>query len=105
MTAPWELGAAQAARMIAAGELTSEDLVRSCLDRIAERDADVGAWIHLDPGLALDQARAADMTLAAGNGVGPLHGVPVGIKDIIETADMPTQNGFRGHDGRHGLSL
>ncbi len=97
----WELGAAEAASRIAAREITSEALVSACLDRIAARDDGVGAWIWLEPENALAQARAADQMLAAGHGVGPLHGVPVGVKDIIETADMPTQNGYRGHEGRH----
>ena len=96
----WKIGAAEAARKIAAQEVTSEALVQACLDRIAARDDDVGAWIWLDPELALVQARAADQAMARGQGTGPLHGVPVGIKDIIETADMPTQNGYRGHEGR-----
>ncbi len=97
----WRLGGAEAARLIAAREITSEALVRACLDRIASRDAQVGAWIWLDPELALGQAREADRMLALGRGIGPLHGVPIGVKDIIETRDMPTQNGFRGHAGRH----
>jgi Asp-tRNA(Asn)/Glu-tRNA(Gln) amidotransferase A subunit family amidase len=100
-TDPATMTGAQAARAIAAGEITSEMLVRACLDRIAARDEAVGAWIWLDPELALERAREADRVLASGNGVGPLHGVPVGIKDIIETRDMPTQNGFAGHEGRH----
>ncbi|MEM6624400.1 MAG: amidase [Pseudomonadota bacterium] len=98
---PWRLTASEMAAKIKAGELTSEALVQSCLDRITARDAEVEAWIHLNPELALAQARAADAMSAAGHGDGPLHGVPVGIKDIIETADMPTQNGYRGHEGRH----
>ncbi len=97
----WRLGGAEAARLIAAREVTSEALVRACLDRIEARDAQVDAWIWLDPELALQQAREADRTLALGRGVGPLHGVPVGVKDIVETRDMPTQNGYRGHEGRH----
>ena len=97
----WKIGAAEAAKRIAKGDITSEALVQSCLDRIAERDDAVRAWIHLDTELALEQARAADRQRAAGQGTGPLHGVPVGIKDIIETADMPTQNGYAGHAGRH----
>ena len=95
-----DLSATEAARRITAGEITSEALVRACLDRISLRDADVGAWIHLDPEHALCQARAADRVLARGQGTGPLHGVPVGIKDIIQTADMPTQDGFAGHEGQ-----
>jgi Asp-tRNA(Asn)/Glu-tRNA(Gln) amidotransferase A subunit family amidase len=88
--------AAVAARRIAAGELSSERLVRRCLDRIAERDGDVGAWEHVDPASALAQARARDRIPPRG----PLHGVPVGVKDIIDTADMPTGYGspiWRGH--------
>ena len=97
----WKLGAAEAAKQIAEGDITSEALVQSLLGRIAERDAAVGAWIHLDTDLALEQARAADVQRAKGQGSGPLHGVPVGIKDIIETADMPTQDGYKGHEGRN----
>jgi Asp-tRNA(Asn)/Glu-tRNA(Gln) amidotransferase A subunit family amidase len=90
------LAASVAAKQIAAGELTSERLVRVCLERIAERDADVGAWEHVDPVAALAEARARDTSPP----LGPLHGVPVGVKDIIDTADMPTGYGspiWRGH--------
>ncbi len=97
----YKLSAVDAAQAIRDGRLSSEALVQSCLDRIAARDQDVGAWVHLDPEAALEQARARDAEQATGHGTGPLHGVPVGIKDIIETADMPTQNGYRGHEGRH----
>jgi amidase len=79
------LSATEAVKAIEAGTLTSEKLVQTCLDRIAERDPVVKAWIHLDPALALKQARAAD---AARGGV--LRGVPIGVKDIIDTFDMPT---------------
>jgi Asp-tRNA(Asn)/Glu-tRNA(Gln) amidotransferase A subunit family amidase len=84
-----QASATEAARQIAAGELTSERLVRACLERIAERDADVGAWEHVDPEAALAEARARDTSPP----LGPLHGVPVGVKDIIDTADMPTGYG------------
>jgi amidase len=93
------LSAAEAARRIAAGELTSEALVAACLDRIAAREKDVLAWAHLDPQLALAQARALDRERPRG----PLHGVPVGIKDVIDTADMPTEYNspiYRGHRPR-----
>ncbi|MEM9176807.1 MAG: amidase family protein [Myxococcota bacterium] len=98
---PWKMSAVAAAAEIADGRLTSEDLVKSCLDRIEERDDAVKAWVHLDKDHALAQARAADLALQFGNGTGPLHGVPVGIKDIIETHDMPTQNNYVPHKGRH----
>ncbi len=81
-----ELSAVAAARAIAQGKITSRQLVGACLERIASRDETVGAWEHLDPAQALAQAAECDRT----GGKGPLRGVPVGIKDIIETADMPT---------------
>ena len=88
-------GAAAAARAIAAGELTSEALVRACLERIGAREEAVRAWAHLEPEAALAQARDRD----AGRGDGPLRGVPVGVKDIIDTADMPTAYGSPIHAG------
>jgi hypothetical protein len=96
MTQPNELTATAAAKAIARGTMTSVELVQSCLDRIHAREADIGAWIHLDDDAALAQARACDQRPAQGL----LHGVPVGIKDIIETYDMPTRYGspiYAGH--------
>ena len=75
-------------------------LVQDCLARIEKVDGDVQAWTYLDPEHALAQARAADEERLSGRPVGPLHGVPVGIKDIIDTADMPTENGSVLHAGR-----
>lgn len=98
------LSAAEAAAKITAGELSSEELVGACLERIAEREPSVQAWAFLDRERALEQARAADDQRKLGKGVGSLHGVPVGIKDIIDTADMPTENGsavFKGRQTRH----
>jgi len=82
------LSAADAAARLASGALTAEQLIRDCLDRIEER-ASVKAWIHLDPNQALAQARAADR---AGR-PGLLAGLPIGVKDVIDTFDMPTQHG------------
>ena len=87
------LTAAEAARLIRKGELTSEELVTACLDQVKTREDEIGAWTFLDPDYALAQARHADDIRRQGREVGALHGVPVGIKDIIETADMPTENG------------
>lgn len=92
--------AAEAARRIASGEISSEMLVRACLDRIAEREETVQAWTYLDADFALDQARRADAFRATGGFGGPLHGVPVGIKDIVDTEDMPTENGSPVFAGR-----
>src|SRR3989337_89519 len=94
------LGAAQAARAIAAGEIRSEELVQTCLERIREVEPSVQAWQYLDEQYALAQARERDQRRAAGFACGPLHGVPVGIKDIIDTADMPTEDGTVLHAGR-----
>ncbi len=88
--------ATETARLIARGEASSEEVVRACLERIAERDATVRAWAHLDPEAALTQARAAD----ASDRRSPLHGVPVGVKDIIDTRELPTEFGSPIHAGR-----
>src|SRR5262249_39332430 len=94
------LGAVDAARMIREGIITSVDLVEACLARIREVDGQVQAWTFLDPDYALAQARAADEVRMSGRPIGALHGVPVGLKDIIDTADMPTENGSVLHAGR-----
>lgn len=95
-----ELSAAEAARQIRDGLISSEELVQACLDRIAAVDDGVQAWTYLDPAFALEQARAHDLHRQNGLPLGPLHGVPIGIKDIIDTADMPTENGTAIHAGR-----
>ncbi|WP_371054037.1 amidase [Rhodococcus gordoniae] len=74
---------------ILADEHPSVSAVERCLDRIAKRDHVVGAWAHLDPGLAIEQARARDGEERRS----PLHGIPIGLKDIIETGDQPTGYG------------
>jgi Asp-tRNA(Asn)/Glu-tRNA(Gln) amidotransferase A subunit family amidase len=94
------LSATEIARMIREGALTSVEVVRACLARVREVDEAVQAWAFLDPQHALAQARAADEYRMSGQPVGALHGVPVGIKDIIDTADMPTENGSVLHAGR-----
>lgn len=99
-TTPAALTASEAARRIRDGELTSQELVQSCLDRIEAVEDTIGAWTHLDREYALTQAKAAQDQRQAGESLGPLHGVPVGVKDIIDTADMPTENGTVLHAGR-----
>lgn len=88
-----ELDAVAARAAIGAGEISSEALVQSCLDRIAETEDRIQAWAFLDPAHALAQAREADRLRDSGAPLGPLHGIPVAIKDIIDTADMPTELG------------
>ncbi|MGH8690057.1 MAG: amidase [Burkholderiales bacterium] len=94
------LSATDAARAIRDGAITSEQLVEACLARIREAEPQVQAWQFLDPQHALAQARALDEQHRAGAPSGPLHGVPVGLKDIIDTADMPTEDGTVLHAGR-----
>src|SRR5213593_4045351 len=94
------LSAAEAAGMIRDGVISSVQLVEACLARVRDVDGQVQAWAFLDPEHALAQARAADERRLSGQPVGPLHGVPVGLKDIIDTADMPTENGSVLHAGR-----
>jgi Asp-tRNA(Asn)/Glu-tRNA(Gln) amidotransferase A subunit family amidase len=100
MTRPHLLSASAAARAIAGGALSSEQLVQDCLERIREVEPVVQAWQFLDEAHALAQARARDLDRAEGRACGPLHGVPVGVKDIIDTADMPTEDGTVLHAGR-----
>jgi Asp-tRNA(Asn)/Glu-tRNA(Gln) amidotransferase A subunit family amidase len=89
-----------AARLIRAGTISAAELVEACVARVRKVDGEVQAWSFLDPEHALAQARAADEERLAGRPTGLLHGVPVGIKDIIDTADMPTENGSVLHAGR-----
>ena len=94
-----ELSAAEAARRIESGEATSEALVRACFERIAQRDDTVKAWAFLDRERALADARALDRMPRRSR----LHGVPFGIKDIIDTARLPTEYNspiYRGHRPR-----
>lgn len=84
-----KLSACAAASLIADKRITSEALVRACLNRIERRESVVGAWQHLDPEYALQQARALDR----GPQRGLLHGLPVGVKDLMDTVDMPTRYG------------
>ncbi|WP_320178391.1 amidase [Roseovarius pacificus] len=92
--------ATAAATAIRNGTLSSESLVREYLARIAERDEPIQAWAHLDPERTLEQARAADRMVRDGKRLGALHGVPVAIKDIIDTKDMPTACGSPILEGR-----
>jgi Asp-tRNA(Asn)/Glu-tRNA(Gln) amidotransferase A subunit family amidase len=94
------LSASEAARLIRDGAISSEQLVEACLARVREIDEPVRAWAFLDPDHALAQARAADEWRLSGRPCGRLHGIPVGIKDIFDTADMPTENGSVLHSGR-----
>ena len=90
-----ELTAVDALAQISAGRLTAAELVRACLDRVAAREALVHAFAWIDGEHALAEARLRDRTRDRG----PLHGLPVGVKDIIDTHDMPTAYGSPIHAG------
>ncbi len=75
------------------GALRATDVADAFLERVDAREAEIGAWTHLERGSVKEQAKILDRAHAAGEPCGPLFGLPVGIKDIIDTADMPTGNG------------
>jgi Asp-tRNA(Asn)/Glu-tRNA(Gln) amidotransferase A subunit family amidase len=91
-----EWTASEIAAAVNRGELTCEAVTRACLDRIAAREPDVHAWAYCDPDQAITAARNLDRRGASG----PLAGVPFGVKDIIDSADMPTEWGTPIHRGR-----
>ena len=95
-----QMGAAEAAKAIREGHTTSEELVSACLEQIEAHEEKIGAWAHLDPDLAMSQARDADQAREEGKALGPLHGIPVGVKDIFDTQDLPTEDGTSLHSGR-----
>lgn len=82
------------------GSLSSVELVEACFERIDEVEESIGAWAQLDREVALEQARQADDFRRRGLALGALHGLPVGIKDIIDTSDYPTERGSVLYRGR-----
>ena len=97
---PARLTASEAQSLLASGALSAEALAAACLRRIAARDGDVLAWAHLDPERVMADARASDAARKRGDKRGLLFGIPVGVKDIIDTADYPTENGTPVFKGR-----
>ncbi len=92
----YAIGARAASVEIASHRLTSEALVNACIDRIRAREDDVRAWAHVDVEAAIRVARKRDLQSPRSL----LHGIPIGIKDIIDTGDMPTEYGspvYAGH--------
>jgi Asp-tRNA(Asn)/Glu-tRNA(Gln) amidotransferase A subunit family amidase len=83
------LSATDAARRLATREITAQALLGDCIERIRAREPDVRAWVHLDIERAMQRARVLDSQAIAG----PLHGLPIGVKDVFDTSDMPTAYG------------
>jgi len=83
---PNTLTAMEAVNSIASGSLSSVDLVQSCLDQISKTDNEINAWAYLDSENALKQAEQCDRIRKEGKATGPLHGIPVGLKDVIDTS-------------------
>src|SRR6202453_458869 len=98
MAALHDLGVGEAAKAIRTGEITAEKLADALLARAAA-NKDLGAFITLDPDRVRDAARKADQQRAAGASLGPLHGVPLALKDNLDTADLPTSGGTPGLAG------
>ena len=89
MSQLWELTATEAAREVRSGGSRPSELMAACLERIAEREPVVHAFVHLDPGAALARAEEADRNVTAA----PLLGIPFAVKDVFDTADAPTEYG------------
>lgn len=87
------LSASEIVRGLTERDFSAVEVLRDCLNQIERHDGSVKAWVHLDPELSLSHAERVDGKLATGAPLGPLAGVPIGIKDIFNTIDMPTQMG------------
>jgi len=95
----YRLSLVEAARRLAVGDMTSEFYTRGQLLRVRELEDGVQAWAWMDPEYALARARDADNRVRAGRTPGPLHGLPIGVKDIISTRGVPTRMGSVIYDG------
>jgi aspartyl-tRNA(Asn)/glutamyl-tRNA(Gln) amidotransferase subunit A len=94
------LGAVELRDRLATGALRAVELAQACLEQIEIREPEVQAWAWLDSDHVMEQAQALDAYRATGRAIGPLHGLPVAIKDVIDTARIPTANGTALDEGR-----
>lgn len=106
---PCQLTASEASALIHNRQLSCEELVRSCLARIASRDPTVRAWLYLDSDQAVRNARELDKHAVAHGPISKLHGLPWGVKDIFDTRDQPTTHNSpiypRSQQGRDAASI
>ena len=94
---PWYMGLVEAGRAVVARKLSSVELTTAMLERIAALDPKLHAFATLTADLALERARTADAEIAAGRARGPLHGVPIAVKDLCYTKGIPTGAGMAIH--------
>lgn len=87
------IGAVELRDQLASGALSATDLARACISRIEAREAEISAWAWFDADRALREAEWLDAKRKADGPMGPLHGLPVGLKDIVDTAGIPSENG------------
>jgi Asp-tRNA(Asn)/Glu-tRNA(Gln) amidotransferase A subunit family amidase len=94
------LSATELKPRLQSGEIRALELAESCLARISEYEETIKAWTYINPDHVRAQAIALDEYRQSGATIGPMHGLPVGLKDIIDTKDMPTENGTQADSGR-----
>ncbi len=97
------LTASEAAERIAHGTVSAEEYARTCLERIEAIDGTVRAFAHIDPAHVIAQAQALDELRRNGQPIGPLHGIPIAVQDVIDTGDYPTELGSPAFSGRRPL--
>ncbi|MFZ2103273.1 MAG: amidase, partial [Oricola sp.] len=95
-----DLGAVELRDQLAKGALRTVEVADAFVKRVHERDGAIGAWAWFDPDFVMHQARAMDAYRQTGRPLGALHGLPVGLKDIIDTARIPTEYGSPAEAGR-----
>ncbi|WP_442543583.1 amidase [Arthrobacter sp. KN11-1C] len=100
MTEAWELGIAEASGLLRRGELSAAELVESVIGRLEATEDAVQAWAYVDKQGARNEARTADNSAARGEFLGPLHGIPLGVKDVIDVRGMPAEGGSLALKGR-----
>ena len=98
--ATFQEGSLKLVDRVSTGELKVSSLVETFLSAIDSQEKDIGAWVWHEPEFVRQQATSLDNFRATGKSIGRLHGIPIGIKDIIDTAGIPTENGTIKDKGR-----